>query len=161
MATKGQQSPAERLSSAGALIAAVGTVILLFWSLTSGMNHSSCEDNFANNPDCNNNGPSPRVLLAWAVLAGVAFAAALVARRRLRRLRMVRAGMNFVASTNPRVVLGVRFLTWSGWACWLGAGLVFLALVVTGAGAVLAIVALVVFLAALALWSRGLRLKRR
>ena len=160
-ATKGQRSRGERAASAGAFVAAVATVILLFWSLTSGMNHISCEDNIANNPDCFNNGPSPRVLLAWAVLASICFAAALVARRRIRRSHLVRSGMNFVPSTNPRVLLGTRMLALAGWACWIGALLVFLSLIITGVGAVLGVVALVAFITALVLWSRGLRLKRR
>ena len=155
------QSTAERWAFGVALSAAIGTVILLFWTLTAGMNQSSCRENIAGNPDCNNNGPSARILLGWAVLAALVFAGALVARRRFRRERLVRAGMNFVPSTNPRVLLGVGMLRWSGRSCWAAGVAVFLALVISGAGAVLGIAALVLAFTALALWGRGLRLKRR
>lgn len=156
-----RQSAAERATSAGAFVGAAGAVIFLFWSLTSGMNHSSCRQNIANNPDCNNNGPAARTLLAWAVLAIILFSASLVTRRRLRRARLERSGINFTASTNPQVLLGDRMLRRAGGACWAGAVGVLLALAVTGAGAVLGVVSLVAFVGALALWAGGLRLKRR
>lgn len=156
-----RQSAAERATSVGAFVGVAGAVILLFWSLTSGMNHSSCRQNIANNPDCNNNGPAARTLLAWSVLAIILFAASLVTRRCLRRARLERSGINFTASTNPRVLRGDRMLRRAGWACWAGAVGVLLALAVTGAGAVLGVVSLVAFVGALALWASGLRLKRR
>ena len=155
------QSAAERWAFGVALSAAIGTVLLLFWALTAGMNQSSCRENIAGNPDCNNNGPSARILLGWAVLAALVFAVALVARRRFRRERLVRAGMNFVPSTNERVLLGAKLLRWSGWSCWSAGVAVFLALVISGAGAALGVAAFALALTALALWARGLRLKRR
>ena len=156
-----RQSAVERATSVGAFVGVAGAVILLFWSLTSGMNHSSCRQNIANNPDCNNNGPAARTLLAWSVLAIILFSASLLTRRRLRRARLERSGINFTASTNPQILRGDQVLRKAGWACWAGAVSVFLALAVTGGGAVLGVVSLAAFVGALALWARGLRLKRR
>lgn len=140
---------------------ACGVVALLFWSLSSGMQQSSCRSAISTNPDCINPGPSARVLLAWSTLGVMGFAAALVLRRLLRRRRMVREGMNFVASTSERVLRGERMLRWAGHSCWAVAAFVALALAISGAGIPLLLVGAGFALVALVLWLSGLRLRHR
>jgi len=142
-------------------VIACGVVALLFWSLSSGMQTSSCRTAIATNPDCLNPGPSARILLAWSTLAAMGFAAVMVLRRTLRRRRMVSEGMNFVRSTSARVLRGERVLKASGGCCWITAALVGLALAISGAGIPLLLAAVVFAVAALVLWLWGLRLKHR
>ena len=152
-------SQSERWLGRGIAALACAVVALLFWSLSAGMQQSSCRTAIAGNPDCVNPGPSARILLAWAVLGAMSFAAAIVGRRILRRRRLVREGMNFVRSESLRVLRGERLVGWSAASCWAAAASAGLGLALSGAGAVLAIVAAVFALVALGCWLVSLRLR--
>jgi hypothetical protein len=159
-APRRQVSSIERWLGRAAVIAGLGSVVLLFWALTDGMQASSCRDDIEHNPDCVNTGPAARLLVGLALLAAILVAAALVYRRRLRHRRLVSAGWNFVPSTHPRVLLGERLQRAAGWCAWGGAGAFFLALVISGAGVALGLLGALLGLIAVALWGRGLRLRR-